>query len=237
MNVIWSKKTFQHDKLIEKAKLTDTKLEDRDFVRIEITQKDSNKPTRFYKDQIFLVDEEGTLPSWFIEKRKEVEELCRQSWEESVKVNLLLGSESAIIKDDSFVFLYNYAQVELHSNAQAELYDNAQAKLHDNAQAELYGNTQAELYDNTQAELYDNAQAELYDNAQAELHSNAQAELYGNAQAELYDNAQAELYGYAQAKLFSNYAFFVKNFTIYVLNNSKIEFEKISGEIKNGIRN
>jgi hypothetical protein len=44
--VHWLEESSSHEDIIEKAGLADDKLEDRDFVRIEITPKDKAKITR-----------------------------------------------------------------------------------------------------------------------------------------------------------------------------------------------
>lgn len=53
-----------HSPLVKKLKLKDDKLEDRDFVRIELWPKNSLTSTK-EKDWGFRVDEAGTLPLWF----------------------------------------------------------------------------------------------------------------------------------------------------------------------------
>ena len=53
--------------------LKDDKLEDRDFVRIEINPE---KFTMKMKDWKFKIDEEGTLPEWFTRERKHFRKMC-----------------------------------------------------------------------------------------------------------------------------------------------------------------
>lgn len=74
LKVHWSKKTIAHEDIITELKLEDKKLENREFVRIEIAPKDRTKMTRNPKDWNFRVDEAKTLPDWFIENQKKATE-------------------------------------------------------------------------------------------------------------------------------------------------------------------
>jgi len=62
-----------HEKAIKMSGLKDDKLEDRDFVRIEINPE---KFTMKMKDWKFKIDEEGTLPEWFTRERKHFRKMC-----------------------------------------------------------------------------------------------------------------------------------------------------------------
>jgi hypothetical protein len=62
-----------HEKIIEKAGLKDSKLVDRDFVRIEIVP---SKLTMNPKDWVLKVDEEKTLPDWFTKNREKADRKC-----------------------------------------------------------------------------------------------------------------------------------------------------------------
>ncbi|MCJ7459187.1 MAG: hypothetical protein MUP17_09370, partial [candidate division Zixibacteria bacterium] len=46
LKVHWSKKTVNHEELLTEIKIEDVKLNERDFVRIEITPKDQDQITR-----------------------------------------------------------------------------------------------------------------------------------------------------------------------------------------------
>src|SRR3990167_9004664 len=69
---------------MEKRK--DDKLENRDFVRIEINPK--NLFSKNKKDWSFKVDEKGTLPLWFSENRAKMEEACWKEWKVAMKRTL-----------------------------------------------------------------------------------------------------------------------------------------------------
>ena len=68
---VWDRNTASHEELVAKAGLADGKLKDREFVRCELTPE---KPMDFFSpasEWTFKVDEEGTLPKWFNERRAE----------------------------------------------------------------------------------------------------------------------------------------------------------------------
>ena len=68
-----------HEELVKKSGWKDDRLENRDFVRVEI----SPKPKTFSakrENWIFKVDEEGTLPKWYSENREKNETACWKAW-------------------------------------------------------------------------------------------------------------------------------------------------------------
>ena len=73
MKVHYDGNTSSHEEIIEKAGLKDNKLIDRDFVRIEITP---SKLTMNPKDWTLKVDEEKTLPDWFVKNREKADRKC-----------------------------------------------------------------------------------------------------------------------------------------------------------------
>ena len=87
--IYWDKNTSSHEDLIKAAGLKDDKLENRDFVRIEISPA---KPIHIFskqkKDWKFNVDEEGTLPAWYTAKRKRMEGMCWKEWETAMQQTL-----------------------------------------------------------------------------------------------------------------------------------------------------
>ena len=62
-----------HEKIIEESGLKDDKLEDRDFVRLEIIP---NKLSLNKSDWTYKVDETGSLPEWYIKNEEKIKELC-----------------------------------------------------------------------------------------------------------------------------------------------------------------
>ena len=86
--VISNKNNSSHDTLIEKGKLKDDKLIDRDFVRIEVTPIDIVNKPRDRSAWKLKVDEQKTLPGWYTEKQAANEELIWKAWEKAMKSTL-----------------------------------------------------------------------------------------------------------------------------------------------------
>jgi len=63
--VLWDKDIETHSELITKFGLKDDKLENRDFVRIEVAPK--NIMSKKKSDWVFTLDEPKTIPSWYEE--------------------------------------------------------------------------------------------------------------------------------------------------------------------------
>ncbi len=150
-----------HEAVIEKLKLPDIKLKNREFVRIEITPKNKANVTRVREDWQLKVDEEDSLPDWFLENKKKAEKACWLAWEESVQVNVGIGDEKKGKLTDGYIRLYGNSRAVLDGNSSAVLYGNSRAVLDGNSRAVLYGNSSAELYGNSRAELYESSSAEL----------------------------------------------------------------------------
>ena len=87
-SIVWDKKTSSHEELIRKAKLKDDKLEDRDFVRIEISPSEGALWRKTREGWLLKVDEEKTLPEWFTANRSKNEEFCWNAWEEAMNKTL-----------------------------------------------------------------------------------------------------------------------------------------------------
>ena len=84
--VLWNKEYNSHEQLINDGKLNDTKLKDRDFVRIEITPKNifSKKRT----DWAYKVDEPETIPCWYEEDLRHFESLVWKEWKKAMSETL-----------------------------------------------------------------------------------------------------------------------------------------------------
>jgi hypothetical protein len=205
--VVWNDRTNSHDELVKTANLKDEKLEDRDFVRIEITPKDKKKITRDKNDWELKVDEEGTLPKWYTEKQTENEKKCFDAWAISVKTQVLINAETADITD-KYVLCAGKSRVALHGKSSAKLCDNSSAELCGNSSADLWGNSSAELYGNSSANLS----------------GNSSAKLYGNSSAKLYDNSRVIKYSEsAKVKLERDTASYIFEGKIYVRNKKNVE--------------
>jgi hypothetical protein len=76
--VLWDKEIVNHTELITKFGLTDTKLLDRDFVRIEITPK--NILSKKKSDWTYKLDEEKTAPDWYANDPARMEKTVWKEW-------------------------------------------------------------------------------------------------------------------------------------------------------------
>ena len=78
--VLWTKDSSSHDALIKQNKLNDSKLEDRDFVRLEITPPNNDVMNKKRGDWKYKVDEEETLPDWYQNNTMAQEYLVWAEW-------------------------------------------------------------------------------------------------------------------------------------------------------------
>jgi len=207
LKVHWSKSGPNHEAIIAEAKLDDSKLENREFVRIEITPKNVEAITRDAKDWILTVDEPSTIPNWFKKNQKQAEKKCWLAWEESVKIQIALGEEERTVTD-SYIVLCGSSHAVLCGSSHAELWDSSHAVLYGSSHAVLRGSSHAELRDSSHAELYDSSHAVLCGSSQAVLRDSSHAELYDSSHAELkskfatvLDHGTGEILVTAEAKV------------------------------------
>ena len=118
---------WRHEEIIEELKLQDTKLVDRDFVRIEITPNNKEKLTRNQQDWTFKVDEETTIPAWYNESKKLIEELIWQSWSESIKTQRE-GLEAKKAEQEAERTKINAEKAQAEAKKIKEKAENAQAE-------------------------------------------------------------------------------------------------------------
>ena len=77
--------TTNHEELVKQSGWKDDKLENRDFVRIEISLKDESNFTAKKSGWKYKVDEKGTLPNWYKKNEKSMENKCWKVWEKEIK--------------------------------------------------------------------------------------------------------------------------------------------------------
>ena len=100
MKVLWDRDITSHEELVKKYSLKDDKLENREFVRLEIKPTDIRSKRK--SDWMFKVDEEGTMPSWYSGARRHCEALVWRTWQEAMKQTLWklpLEVADAIVKE------------------------------------------------------------------------------------------------------------------------------------------
>jgi len=98
--VYWNKNNSSHENLIKNAGLKDNNLEDRSFVRIEITPK--NIFSKNKKNWTLKVDEPNTLPEWYSSNTRFYEDILWEEWEKAMQKTLWkldLDAAKKIIKE------------------------------------------------------------------------------------------------------------------------------------------
>ena len=168
LKVHWSKRTMAHEDLLSELRLEDKKLEERDFVKIEIAPKNVKKVSRNRDDWNYKVDEKRTLPNWYDENVVKCQTACWKAWQESVQVNLAVDKEEKTVKDHLFfaydsakVVAYGSAKVVAYGSAKVVAYDSATVKAYDSATVKAYGSATVEAYDSATVEAYGSAKVEL----------------------------------------------------------------------------
>jgi len=84
--VLWSPKDSSHETLLAEHGISDDKLEDRDFVRLEIAPK--NIFSKKKVDWAFNVDEPGTLPKWYSDAPKKWQAVVWREWRKAMMQTL-----------------------------------------------------------------------------------------------------------------------------------------------------
>jgi len=167
--VLWSERMVSHEELISEHKLKDDRLGDRDFVKFEITPKSMEKVTRSRADWQFKVDEEGTLPEWFLAKRKLLEVKCWAAWTDSVKVNLAVGDEKIEVKNryvlaagNANVVAYGSSKVEAYNSSNVEAYGSSKVVACDSSKVEAYNSSNVVACGSSNVEAYGSSNVEAY---------------------------------------------------------------------------
>ena len=217
--VYWLKKSNSHEDIIHINKLKDNKIEDRNFVRIEIVPKDEKEVTRNKKDWIFKVDEVKTLPKWYTKNKKQNEKLCWEEWKKSVKEQIVINDEKRIVKNtyviasgNSKIEAYGKSYVEAYGNSHIEAYDRSQVYSYDISQVKAHNCSKIEARDNSCVEAYDNSCVETYDNSKVEAKGSSSIEAcdisqviaQGNSCVEAYDNSCVRAYENSHIKTRGN---------------------------------
>ena len=124
LKVHWSKRTMAHEDLLSELRLEDKKLEERDFVKIEIAPKNVKKVSRNRDDWNYKVDEKRTLPNWYDENVVKCQAACWKAWQESIEACLAVDKEEKSGKDQLF-FAYDSAKVVAYGSATVKAYGSA----------------------------------------------------------------------------------------------------------------
>ncbi len=177
---LWLKNSIKHEDIIKENKLKDDKLKNRDFVRIEIVPKSLDKITRNKSDWVFKLDEEETLPEWYLKKEKNYESMCWSEWEKSIKINLAIKNEKVNIRnkfilacDNSFVRAWDNSTIKACDNSVIESYNNSIVEAWDNSTVEACGSSIVRAYDDSTVKAWDNSTVKACDDSTVKAWDNS----------------------------------------------------------------
>jgi len=226
-----------HEDLLSELRLEDKKLEERDFVKIEIAPKNNAKMTRDRNDWVYIIDEERTLPNWYDENVVKCQKACWKAWEESVEACLAVDKEEKTCKDQLFfaygsakviaydsarVVAYGSATVEAYDSATVKAYDSAKVKAYDSATVEASGSATVKAYGSARVVAYGSARVVAYDSARVVAYGSATVEASGSATVKAYDSATVEAYDSATVEAYDSAKVELKSAYVTVLCHSKI---------------
>jgi hypothetical protein len=186
LNVHWLLNSNAHEEIIRHAGFKDERLEDRDFVRIEITPKNTEKITRNKKDWNLKVDEPGTLPDWYLKKIKKAHTQLWKAWGESVKRQLALNEEEHRIKEQYMLAL---------GNSTVEAWDNSTVKALGNSTVKALGNSTVEAWDNSTVKAWDNSTVKAWGNSTVKALGNSTVKALGNSTVKALGNSTVKALG------------------------------------------
>jgi len=213
LKVHWSKRTMAHEDLLSELRLEDKKLEERDFVKIEIAPKNVKKVSRNRDDWNYTVDEKRTLPNWYDENVVKCQAACWKAWQESVQVNLAIDKEEKTVKDHLF-FAYGSARVEAYDSATVVAYGSAKVLAYDSATVEAY--------DSAKVEAYDSAKVVAYGSSTVKAYGSAKVLASGSAKVVAYDSVKVQAYGSSTVELKSDYATVLCHGKIFVTETAQV---------------
>jgi hypothetical protein len=149
-----------HEDLVAEVKLEDKKLEERDFVRIEISPKDIQKATRNRDDWNFKLDENKSIPSWYEKNVVAAQKACWEGWQESIQVNLALEKEEKTVID-TLIYSYDSSTVEAYDSSTVVAHGSSTVVAHGSSTVVAYGSSTVEAYDSSTVEAYGSSTVEL----------------------------------------------------------------------------
>jgi hypothetical protein len=222
LKVHWSKKTSAHEDLITELKLEDKKLENRGFIRIEIAPKNENKMTRDPKDWQFKIDEENTLPEWFIEGRKKAEKACWVAWEQSVQIQLALEDEEKEIRD-CLLYAWENSKVVARGNSKVVAWENSTVVARGNSTVVAWENSKVVARGNSTVVAWENSKVEAWENSKVVARGNSTVEAWENSTVEAWENSKVEAWENSTVEAWENSKVVARgNSTVEARGNSKV---------------
>jgi len=189
-----------HETVVEKFKLNDNKLKNRDIVRLEINPLDWNKlKARFnQKDWNYQVDEEGTLPEWYTKNEKKIIQLVFRRLKQLYKKMFVFSGKHTV--RSGRLFANGSSQVKAYGSSQVEAYGSSQVEAYGSSQVEAWSSSQVEAYGSSQVKAYGSSQVEAWSSSQVEANGSSQVEANGSSQVKAWSSSQVKAYGSSQVE-------------------------------------
>ena len=217
--VHWSKKTCRHEDIIAELKLADVKLVDRDFVRVEVTPKDITHLTRNREDwNPIKVDEEGTVPAWYKKAQTVIEESVWSSWEESVKVQVVIGSENADVTDTYLLVQNCSSTVVARGSSKVVARDSSKVVARGSSTVVAWDSSTVEAWDSSKVEARDSSKVEARDSSTVEARDSSTVVARDSSTVEARDSSKVEISSKTAVALCHGKIFVHKEATVQVQN-------------------
>jgi len=172
-----------HEDVIEKYRLKDDKLKNRDFVRLEINPKDDDIFNHKISNWIYREDEIDTLPNWYKKNKDIIKKKCYAKLRKVFKKQFLVGGKYKVI-NRNVRFLKN-VKIEVLRSKVNEMWGSSQV-------GEMWGSSQV-------GEMWDSSQVgEMWGSSQV-------GEMWGSSQVgEMWDSSQVgEMSGNSTVNIWS----------------------------------
>ena len=184
-----------HEIIIEKYKLNDKKLKNREIVRLEVNPKDWSELTERFRqgDWDYKEDEEGTLPSWYLKNKKKIKQKVFKKLKAIYKKMFVFSGEH-IIKEGR-LFAYDSSKVKA--------YDSSQVRAYDSSKVEAWGSSQVMAYDSSKVEACDSSKVRAYDSSKVEAFNSSQVKAFNSSKVEAFNSSQVEAWGNSNIIIYS----------------------------------
>jgi len=176
-----------HETVVDKFKLADDKLQDRDFVRLEIIPEDRDIFNHKISNWVYKVDEINTLPKWYIKNEIKIKKEVYSKLKKIFKEQFLIGGEYKTI--DKNIRFVKDVKIGILKSKVGKMCGSSQV-------GKMYGSSQvSEMLDSSQVgkmcgssqvgKMYGSSQVgKMWDSSQVgEMYSSSQVgKMYGSSQ-------------------------------------------------------
>jgi hypothetical protein len=184
LKVHWSKKTCRHEDIIAELKLADTKLVDRDFVRVEITPNNKEKLTRNRADWTYKVDEDDTVPAWYKKAEAIIQASIWVNWSESAKTQIVIDSESIEVTD-TYLLVQSSSTVVARGSSTVEAWDSSTVVAR--------GSSTVEAWDSSTVVARGSSTVEAWGSSTVEARDSSTVVARGSSTVEAWDYSKVEV--------------------------------------------